>query len=1018
MQGVLDIRLLGEPMVLRDGRALALPPSKKTRALLAYLALTGRAHRRERLCSLLWDVTDDPRAALRWSLTKLREVVDTESDKRLVATRESVQLELTRVRVDALEARQLLRGPIEEIATPTLEAALELFRGELLEGLDLPEFHGYHAFCVAEREALRQLSSRALSTLLTREKAQPERALRLSRQLLEIEPQNAAVRAQFMELLHRSGRAREAEAEARTSKRLLSSGPLATAHQERAEGQIQVELPQRVEPSARLIGRTQERAQIAAAFTGDHPGPSVALLEAEAGVGKTRLLQAVLAEFCSRADPRASTPRAQLVLSTTCAELSPGSPYAAWLSLMQEALKRVDDAELAQLLSELAREPAQGDSDGMRARIFHGVAGFLSRALEREKALLIVLDDAHWLDEGSAALLGHVLETSSAHPLFVLLAARPGALADNLGMLRVLRGVRRRGVLEEISLAPLDAAETRELLLSVASSADPERVYRESAGNALFALELSRSAVHSEQGVPLSIARVVRDRLCSLPAEVADALRWASLLGTQFELSLLDRLLALSGEAFVAALEQLEQHGWLAFEGKRASFSHQIVRSAIYDGLSGPRRALMHSKVARLYSEAFESDGARAAELARHSALGGDHAMAARACVAAGRRCLRLGARADAQTLARMGLSYVDEMSEPERTTISIELLDLSVVSHRPDAEAKFAERLTALSARAAELGAVEHARRAMFLRVLVSWEDGHAADAERFTREVERISRKGSPRERMSGLGDAARCLVSLERDLPEAEALVVEAETIAEQAALDVACVAMARAALHVYRGEFEAAETTLVRAAELSRGESDRLCEMHALEHRLEVAFSRRDYAGAERISLELLALGEKSREGSEVPFAQAAHELARYGSGASATMAAFDQAVIRLEQADAKRRSAALLTYAAELAVSQGLLTAAQEKAERAAQLAREIGRPSDVALALSVLVSLARLAPERDVEERLTRELTELAARPLSGYAAAKARTALAHKGPPSQQGANSHGTRHRRTRLR
>jgi len=69
MGAPLEIRLIGEIAVRRDGVALALPASKKTRALLGYLAVTGRPQRRDRLCSLLWDGPDDPRAALRWSLT-------------------------------------------------------------------------------------------------------------------------------------------------------------------------------------------------------------------------------------------------------------------------------------------------------------------------------------------------------------------------------------------------------------------------------------------------------------------------------------------------------------------------------------------------------------------------------------------------------------------------------------------------------------------------------------------------------------------------------------------------------------------------------------------------------------------------------------------------------------------------------------------------------------------------------------------------------------------------------------
>jgi DNA-binding SARP family transcriptional activator len=72
---MLAIRMMGELAVERDGEPLALPPSKKTRALLAYLVATRRPQRRERLCALLWDVPDDPRGALRWSLSKLRTLV-------------------------------------------------------------------------------------------------------------------------------------------------------------------------------------------------------------------------------------------------------------------------------------------------------------------------------------------------------------------------------------------------------------------------------------------------------------------------------------------------------------------------------------------------------------------------------------------------------------------------------------------------------------------------------------------------------------------------------------------------------------------------------------------------------------------------------------------------------------------------------------------------------------------------------------------------------------------------------
>jgi DNA-binding SARP family transcriptional activator len=83
----LTLNLLGELEVIRDGETLALPASRKARALFAYLAATGRPHRRDRLCSMFWDIPDDPRGALRSSLSMLRRVADTPDQRQ--ATRSS-----------------------------------------------------------------------------------------------------------------------------------------------------------------------------------------------------------------------------------------------------------------------------------------------------------------------------------------------------------------------------------------------------------------------------------------------------------------------------------------------------------------------------------------------------------------------------------------------------------------------------------------------------------------------------------------------------------------------------------------------------------------------------------------------------------------------------------------------------------------------------------------------------------------------------------------------------------------
>src|SRR5262245_4498390 len=110
---MLHISVLGHLAVLRHRARLQLPQSKKTRALLAYLAVTARPHSRDRLCAMFWAVPDDPRAALRWSLSRLRRIVDEQDCRRIIADRENVGLDSASIAVDFLSLRGLVRNGAE-----------------------------------------------------------------------------------------------------------------------------------------------------------------------------------------------------------------------------------------------------------------------------------------------------------------------------------------------------------------------------------------------------------------------------------------------------------------------------------------------------------------------------------------------------------------------------------------------------------------------------------------------------------------------------------------------------------------------------------------------------------------------------------------------------------------------------------------------------------------------------------------------------------------------------------------
>ena len=146
----LEISLLGELRVMSGGSGVVLPASRKARALLAFLVATGRPHRRERLCELFWNLPDDPRAALRWSLSKLRRVVDAPGRICIVADRERVYFDAEGVGIDIRDIHARLRT--ETLSVEDLEQMARRLEMMLLDGLDGSGGDSFDAWLATERE--------------------------------------------------------------------------------------------------------------------------------------------------------------------------------------------------------------------------------------------------------------------------------------------------------------------------------------------------------------------------------------------------------------------------------------------------------------------------------------------------------------------------------------------------------------------------------------------------------------------------------------------------------------------------------------------------------------------------------------------------------------------------------------------------------------------------------------------------------------------------------------------------
>jgi TolB-like protein/Flp pilus assembly protein TadD len=218
--GVLEIRVLGGLDVIRDGAAVSLPPSRKTRALLAYLALSRASQRREALCEMFWEVPDDPRGALRWSLSKIRPLVDEPGFARLAADRQSIELRTDTIDVDFFSARACAAQKAA-VATVDLVRAAGLFRGPLLADLDLPENSGFHSWLSGQREDARTLQTMILHALIERLAATPPEALPYARELVRVDPYDETAWAQLIDILASAGRSGEIRQQYEAAQRSL-----------------------------------------------------------------------------------------------------------------------------------------------------------------------------------------------------------------------------------------------------------------------------------------------------------------------------------------------------------------------------------------------------------------------------------------------------------------------------------------------------------------------------------------------------------------------------------------------------------------------------------------------------------------------------------------------------------------------------------------------------------------------------------------------------------------------------
>jgi DNA-binding SARP family transcriptional activator len=1032
----LQIALLGELEVRRDGAPLPLPASKKSRALLGYLCATGRPALRERLCALLWDGPDDPRAALRWSLTKLRPLLDDARAQRLHADREHVAFAAGDATVDLHEVRAALGPRPADAPLEALQAAAARFRGNFLEGLELPGCHLFHAWWVGEREELHRLHLGVRAALIERLRDDPAEALRHARALLSLDPLAESSHVTVVQLLAEMGRAREAleqyercrqilEAElgAKPSADLerlrmkLSSGGGATA----AAAPAAPAAPVSASPALPLVGRATERAALesALAATAGGRGGELLLLVGDPGVGKSRLLEELR---------RLAGSAGAAVLAGRAFEAELVRPYGAWIEALRSARRPLPAAapqgDLGALLPELGAAPAELD----RARLYEAVARTL-RALA-EPLLVVLFDDLQWFDDASAALLHFAVRGPGAERILFAASARGGELADNPAALRLLRGLEQERRVRRLQLADLDEAETAALVRAAAPSVDAHqvdvhRVFVESDGNPLFAIEMARAIARVGGDGPdgtdgamtgETLDELIAHRLERLDERTRRLLPWAAALGRSFDPEVLARVSGMSGADVLEALGDFERRGVLrSGAGPGYDFAHDLVRRAAYRQMSDPRRRMVHLQIGRALQATGDPEDALAGEVARHAGLGGDDELAASACVRTAERCLRLFAHAEAAEVAARGFGHTLRLPAPRRLPLQISLLRLQAMNPllRGRRGREIEGALTRATTEALAAGLNTEARTGLYMRSVIEFDEGNFAAAYRTTLQAAQAVRGADPLTAAVQIGALAKCLVLIEKDLPQAAAMIDQARELAGPSGDDQLELVYATGILAHYRGETERASTSLERALVLA---GRRSIQWEVCDCNIRLAIIDLERGGYPEVRARCETLiplaarmgGDADGTGSESAVAAALDALARAGLGEPAAGPALEAALAGLRTADAKGILAFALNVAAELDLAAGEIARAATRAGQALAAAEAVGRTSQITLARAVLAEAAHAGGDDPAARAHLAATTPLLAEPLgvsarSRRAVERARAVLDAPASPTPQ---------------
>jgi DNA-binding SARP family transcriptional activator len=652
---MLHVYLLGQQAITDDGTGSVRPRSSRALALIAYLVVhAGAPQARQRIAGLFWPDSTDAQALtnLRRELHQLRHVLGDEPSL-VVTSRDLCWHDTEAARVDVrifdIERQAALAAAAADDSEGILvhgAAAVAQYRGELLPGV-------YDDWLLDARSELeRQCVD--LCDLLCEARARKgdlAGAADAARRRIQLQPleevgYRTLVRLQA-DLGDRAGAVSTYHHCASVLERALGVVPdpatrqafqllMARAEPAGAAGEWPAAAAPAVARSgfvaARLVGRSRELGLLQDLWRTAAAGrPGLALVRGGAGVGKTRLV----AEVAGMARLQGA-----VVATTQCFGTSGRlalAPVADWVRSppVQSAAATLDPhwrAEVDRLVPSGGRGGRGAGSRAMvdawqRHRFFEGLARAL---LAVGRPLLLVLDNLQWCDQETMSFLTFCLGLAPEAQLLVAATLRDENLDEDADLAAWTVRMRATGLLTELSLSPLEPADTARLAEATSGrplgAADTSLLQATTGGFPLYVIEAVRSSVDGGSGpLPASdLTAVLHSRLGQATTAGREVAGLAAAVGANFTLDLLTEASDLEADVVVGAVDELWRRRILHEFRDGYDFSHGLLRETAYAQVSPPKRWLMHRCIAQAL-ELLHADGTDmvSAQLAEQNARGG-----------------------------------------------------------------------------------------------------------------------------------------------------------------------------------------------------------------------------------------------------------------------------------------------------------------------------------------------------------------------------------------------------------